>query len=286
MNFCRLALIALSFIVFGCSNKNEENETDYRRKLNNNWIEIKRSNLAGGLYSTYGERYKADWLMFVDDKGFATIKTPKNYYRNIFVRPDSIIKWEKYKYRIIKLKTDTMVLEFIPNKNDNVNKPHHLMFVSEKVYKKIDKTALEQLQTLSKKDTLFLEKLLDSCKKSPDYFFSAEKMPFAKPLEPYIKIDTLTSDDGRLEFKIIEQGAEVKYDHLYSGKFIVRENGKISNFDVGLMTWGGEEIHPDTYKYIKQFIERKIRFEAGTTLGVKHNSFVYFTFMRTAEIKG
>ncbi|UKJ06069.1 hypothetical protein [Solitalea lacus] len=279
-----ITLIILLFFGASCSSKYEEKEADFRKKLNNNWVEINRTNLEGGLYSTYGERYKADWMMFVDDKGFATVKTPKDYFKSIFVRPDSIIKWDKYKYRIVKLKTDTLVLQYIPNKGDSINKPHHLFFVTEKVFKKISKNQLTKLQELTAKDTLFLKKLSDSCKKSPEYFFTADKFPLAKPLSNEVRIDTATASDGRIEFKITEINANTQHEHLYSGKFILRENGKIGSFDVGLMAWGGtEEILPNTFKYIKHFVENKIRFEPGTTLGEKINTYVYFTFKRVPQ---
>ncbi|MCO4291385.1 hypothetical protein NF867_00730 [Solitalea sp. MAHUQ-68] len=280
----RLALILISLYTVACTSKNEEKETAFRKMLNNNWTEIKRCNLTGGLFSTYGERYKADWLMFIDDKGFATVKTPKDYYRNIFVRPDSIMKWDKYKYRIVKLKTDTLVLEYIPNKGDTINRPHHLLFVTDKLYKTLNKQTLDDLQKLTHNDTLFLKKLSDSCKKAPEYFFTADKLPTAKALDGFTKIDTATSADGRVEFKITEFNADIKNEHLYSGKFILRENGRIGSFDVGLMAWGGEEILPATYKYIKHFVENKIKFEPGTTLGSKINTYVYFTFKRTPDL--
>ncbi|POY36026.1 hypothetical protein C3K47_12555 [Solitalea longa] len=284
MKFFHFALIIISLGMAACSSNQEDKDASFRKTLNNNWIEIKRCNLKGGLFSTYGERYKADWLMFIDENGYATVKTPKDYYRNIFVRPDSIMKWDKYKYRIIKIKTDTLVLEYIPNRGDSINKPHHLMFVSEKTFKKTDKETLAGLLTLTKNDTLFLKKLSDSCKRSPNYFFSAEKQPIARSLDGFTKIDTAVSDDGRMEFKITEYNADVKNQHLYSGKFIVRENGQIGSFDVGLMAWGGEEILPATYKYIKHFVENKIKFEPGTTLGARINTYVYFTFTRTPDL--
>ncbi|SMO68525.1 hypothetical protein [Solitalea koreensis] len=289
-NIPLLSLLAL-LTVLGCKREFRKKELKFQNMLyGKEWVEIKRNNIWGGLYSNYGERYKADWDLIIDSSGFVNSKIPKKKINHILLGTDSLLQWDKYKYRVISLKADTLVLQYIPNKGDTINKPHNLTFIPKVTY---DKLSIDQkkFSVLSKIDTLFMRKLADSCKSNPLYRFHGETFPRLIPLVSNVSVDTSTFiSDGflgthrEIEYNVQEFNSNTKYQHAYSGKFIVRENGELAAFDVGLLAMY-ETILPETAKYIEQFMKKSFKYIPATTLGVQHNTYVYFTLVRNPQAK-
>ncbi|UKJ06070.1 hypothetical protein [Solitalea lacus] len=284
----RLSIFILVLFTLACTHQYSERQLAFKKLLNNNWVEIKRSNIMDGLYSSIGERYTPDWNLKIDSLGFATCKVASHeIFSKIKITNDSILQWNQFQYRIIKVNQDTLVLQYNPSLRNTINKSHRLLFISSNLFNKSQPEQLSKLKQLTKNDTLFLRRLSDSCRRVPTFHFIGEKLPHATSLSSDIKIDTALFSMGfdgpknNIEFFIYDWDSNTRYSHAYSGRFIVRENGKIAAFDVGLMTmWDDEIILPSTFNYIKHVVESKVKFEPATTLGVKHNSYVYFTYVR------
>jgi len=297
IKFSTLLFFILSSLIYaGCRRAGiqQKRELISFRSLNGiDYTEVRRQMKNGLSFNEYGYQLEPQWkLKFISDDSVNIYSPVKDKFLNFPLSRgyDSIFNAARSWFKVRKMNKDSLVFEILKAANDTIDVSGakvFMTFYSNKYIKDVLHSDSTTLRHPSRKDTLFIRKLVAKANSNPANAFAARqpakfisKSPLATIEVQHTKPDMMNNFDTSDDYLDPEYYITIKkayQDFYYSFTIIIDDKGQLHYGKPLVMLMDASIAR--SYIHLSQavmnsYLNYYFKVEPGTTLGMPHTSVV------------